>query len=61
MPGHGSLRSEAGAQPVFAGSNPLRCLKQLDDYALKGKIGVIGNTSTDEGILKLMGEEVFAD
>jgi hypothetical protein len=33
----------------------------LEDYALKGKIGVIGNTSTDEGILKLMGEEVFAD
>jgi branched-chain amino acid transport system substrate-binding protein len=40
----------------FAGSNPLRFLKQLDDYALKGKIGVLGNTtSTDEGILKLMG------
>jgi branched-chain amino acid transport system substrate-binding protein len=42
----------------FAGSNPLRFLKQLDDYGLKGKIGVLGNTtSTDEGILRLMGEE----
>ena len=42
----------------FAGSNPLRFLKQLDDYGLKGKIAVLGNTtSTDEGILKLMGEE----
>jgi hypothetical protein len=40
----------------FAGSNPLRFLQQLDDYGLKGKIGVLGNTtSTDEGILKLMG------
>ena len=42
----------------FAGSNPLRFLKQIDDYGLKGKIAVLGNTtSTDEGILKLMGEE----
>src|SRR5215471_16616491 len=42
----------------FAGSNPLRFLKQLDDYGLKGKMGVLGNTtSTDEGILKLMGDE----
>ena len=42
----------------FAGSNPLRFLKQLDDYGLKGKLGVLGNTtSTDEGILKLMGDE----
>ncbi len=32
--------------------------RQLDDYGLKGKIAVLGNTtSTDEGILKLMGEE----
>jgi branched-chain amino acid transport system substrate-binding protein len=44
----------------FAGSNPLRFLKQLDDYGLKGKIAVLGNTtSTDEGILKLMGEEAI--
>jgi hypothetical protein len=29
-----------------------------DDYGIKGKIGVLGNTtSTDEGILKLMGDE----
>jgi branched-chain amino acid transport system substrate-binding protein len=42
----------------FAGSNPLRFLQQLNDYGLKGKIGVLGNTtSTDEGILKLMGDE----
>src|SRR5262249_60492474 len=41
----------------FAGSNPLRFLQQMDDYGLKGKIGVLGNTtSTDEGILKLMGD-----
>src|SRR5262249_33886505 len=38
----------------FAGSNPLRFLKQFEDYGLKGKIAVLGNTtSTDEGILKL--------
>ncbi len=42
----------------FAGSNPLRFLKQFADYGLKGKVGVLGNTtSTDEGILKAMGEE----
>ncbi len=42
----------------FAGSNPLRFLKQFDEYGLKGKIAVLGNTtSTDEGILKVMGEE----
>jgi branched-chain amino acid transport system substrate-binding protein len=44
----------------FAGSNPLRFLKQLDEYGLKGKIAVLGNTtSTDEGILKLMGDEAL--
>jgi branched-chain amino acid transport system substrate-binding protein len=42
----------------FAGSNPLRFLKQFNEYGLKGKIAVLGNTtSTDEGILRLMGEE----
>src|SRR6516225_3518385 len=42
----------------FAGSNPLRFLKQFNDYGLKAKLAVLGNTtSTDEGILKLMGEE----
>ncbi|MGA2567137.1 MAG: ABC transporter substrate-binding protein [Pseudolabrys sp.] len=42
----------------FAGSNPLRFLKQFNDYGLKGKVAVLGNTtSTDEGILKVMGEE----
>ena len=42
----------------FAGSNPLRFLKQFADYGLKGKVAVLGNTTmTDEGILKVMGEE----
>ncbi|HZL40597.1 MAG TPA: ABC transporter substrate-binding protein [Pseudolabrys sp.] len=42
----------------FAGSNPLRFLKQFNDYGLKGKVAVLGNTTmTDEGILKVMGEE----
>ena len=42
----------------FAGINPLRFLKQFSDFGLKGKVAVLGNTtSTDEGILKLMGEE----
>jgi len=42
----------------FAGSNPLRFLKQMADYGLAGKIAVLGNTTmTDEGILKVMGEE----
>src|SRR6516165_740562 len=44
----------------FAGSNPLRFLKQLDDYGLKAKLAVLGNTtSTDEGILRLMGDEAI--
>jgi branched-chain amino acid transport system substrate-binding protein len=42
----------------FAGSNPLRFLKQFSEYGLQGKIAVLGNTtSTDEGILKVMGDE----
>jgi branched-chain amino acid transport system substrate-binding protein len=42
----------------FAGSNPLRFLRQFNDAGLKGTIAVLGNTtSTDEGILKMMGEE----
>ena len=40
----------------FAGSNPLRFLKQFSEVG--PKVAVLGNTtSTDEGILKLMGEE----
>jgi branched-chain amino acid transport system substrate-binding protein len=40
----------------FAGSNPLRFLKQFNETGLK--VAVLGNTtSTDEGILKVMGEE----
>ena len=42
----------------FAGSNPLRFLRQFSEYGLKGKVAVLGNTtSTDEGILKVMGDE----
>ena len=42
----------------FAGSNPLRFLKSFADYGLKGKMAVLGNTTmTDEGILKVMGDE----
>src|SRR5689334_19372488 len=42
----------------FAGSNPLRFLKQFSDFGLKGKVAVLGNTtSTDEGILRVMGDE----
>jgi len=42
----------------FAGSNPVRFLKQFSDFGLKGKLAVLGNTtSADEGILKLMGDE----
>src|ERR1051326_8229104 len=42
----------------FAGSNPLRFLRQYAEVGLKGKVAVLGNTtSTDEGILKVMGDE----
>jgi branched-chain amino acid transport system substrate-binding protein len=53
------LKSDVDAIYIgFAGSNPLRFLKQFKDAGLKGKIAVLGNTtSTDEGILKLMGDE----
>jgi branched-chain amino acid transport system substrate-binding protein len=40
----------------FAGSNPLRFLRQFNEAGLK--MPVLGNTtSTDEGILRMMGEE----
>ena len=43
---------------TFAGSNPLRFLKQFAEYGLHGKLAVLGNTtSTDEGVLRQMGEE----
>ncbi len=42
----------------FAGSNPLRFLKAFAEFGLKGKMAVLGNTTmTDEGILKVMGNE----
>ena len=42
----------------FAGINPLRFLKQFAEYGLHGKLAVLGNTtSTDEGVLKNMGDE----
>ncbi|MGO8866046.1 MAG: ABC transporter substrate-binding protein [Alphaproteobacteria bacterium] len=44
----------------FAGINGLRFLKQFSEYGLKGKIPVLGNTtSTDEGILRNMGDEAL--
>lgn len=44
----------------FAGSNPLRFLKQLKEFGLADKMAVLGNTtSTDEGILKQMGDEAL--
>lgn len=44
----------------FAGINPLRFLKTYSEYGLKAKIPVLGNTtSTDEGILRNMGDEAL--
>ncbi|HEX7967890.1 MAG TPA: ABC transporter substrate-binding protein [Stellaceae bacterium] len=44
----------------FAGVNGLRFLKQYAEYGLHGKIPVLGNTtSTDEGILRVMGDEAL--
>jgi len=44
----------------FAGSNPVRFLRQFSDFGLKGKVAVLGNTtSTDEGVLKIMGDEAL--
>ena len=44
----------------FAGVNGLRFLKQFAEYGLHGKIPVLGNTtSTDEGILRVMGDEAL--
>ena len=52
------LKSVDAIYMGFAGSNPLRFLKQFNEYGLKGKVAVLGNTtSTDEGILKVMGDE----
>jgi branched-chain amino acid transport system substrate-binding protein len=53
-----SLKNVDAIYMGFAGSNPLRFLKQFSDFGLKGKVAVLGNTtSTDEGILKVMGDE----
>src|ERR1700732_1740269 len=42
----------------FAGRNPVRFLRQYAEVGLKGKVAVLANTtSTDEGILKVMGDE----
>src|SRR5713226_2469830 len=44
----------------FAGVNGLRFLKQYAEYGLHDKIPVLGNTtSTDEGILRVMGDEAL--
>jgi branched-chain amino acid transport system substrate-binding protein len=42
----------------YAGVNGLRFLKQYAEYGLHDKIPLLGNTtSTDEGILRVMGDE----
>src|SRR5215470_2272534 len=42
----------------FAGANPVRFLRQYAEVGLKGKVAVLGNTtSTDEGVLRVMGDE----
>ena len=44
----------------FAGVNGLRFLKQFAEYGLRDKLPVLGNTtSTDEGILRSMGDEAL--
>jgi branched-chain amino acid transport system substrate-binding protein len=44
----------------FAGINGLRFLKQLNEYGLKAKLGLLGNpTCVDEGVLKNMGDEAL--
>jgi branched-chain amino acid transport system substrate-binding protein len=44
----------------FAGVNGLRFLKQFAEYGLHDKLPVLGNTtSTDEGILRSMGDEAL--
>lgn len=44
----------------FAGVNGLRFLKQYAEFGLHGRIPVLGNTtSTDEGILRVMGDEAL--
>jgi branched-chain amino acid transport system substrate-binding protein len=42
----------------FAGSNPVRFIKQFAEYGLKQKIALLGNgTAADAPILRFMGEE----
>jgi branched-chain amino acid transport system substrate-binding protein len=44
----------------FAGANGLKFLKQYAEFGLKERIPVLGNTtSTDEGILRNMGDEAL--
>jgi branched-chain amino acid transport system substrate-binding protein len=44
----------------YAGVNGLRFLKQYSEYGLHDKIPLLGNTtSTDEGILRVMGDEAL--
>jgi branched-chain amino acid transport system substrate-binding protein len=42
----------------FAGSNPVRFIKQFAEYGLKQKVALLGNgTAVDAPILRFMGEE----
>jgi branched-chain amino acid transport system substrate-binding protein len=44
----------------FAGSNGFRFLRQLNEYGLKGKIGLAGGQSSlDEAVLRNMGDEAI--
>jgi branched-chain amino acid transport system substrate-binding protein len=43
---------------AYAGSNGFRFLRQLNEYGLKGKIGLAGgHSSLDESVLRNMGDE----
>ena len=53
-----SSRTSTRSTPALPARNPLRFLKPFAEFGLKGKMAVLGNTTmTDEGILKVMGEE----
>jgi branched-chain amino acid transport system substrate-binding protein len=44
----------------YAGSNGFRFLRQLNEYGLKGKIGLAGgHSSLDESVLRNMGDEAL--
>jgi len=57
----GQIKTDVDAVfAAFAGANGLRFLKQYNEYGLKDRIPVLGAmTTTDEGILKNMGDEAM--